>query len=354
VLERLVDILRSPTDGSPLRLSGASGNGNQILTGELIDGDGTRFPIVNGVPRLVPPANYAESFGFQWNRFRRTQLDSHSGVPVSRDRFFRFSGWKPSELRGKRVLDAGCGAGRFAEVALSAGAEVVAIDYSTAVDACWANLGGHPQLHVVQGDIYSLPFARGSFDFVYCFGVLQHTPDVRAALLSLPEQLARGGRLAVDLYWRRRVDYFLPKYWLRPITRRLPKQTVLAAVERAVPRLLPIHTAVGRLPSRRLRRLRALLPITVYNGAFELNGEQKKEWAILDTLDALTPRYDQPQTLRVLRRWLEETGLSSIEVENVGFLVGRARRNVDPRADREKVTDNRIRKGMRADEERGA
>src|SRR4051812_4456113 len=78
-----------------------------------------RYPIVDSVPRFVPQDNYADNFGFQWNRFRKTQLDSHSGKTISADRFVRSTGWTRADLQGKTVLDVGCGAGRFTEVALA-------------------------------------------------------------------------------------------------------------------------------------------------------------------------------------------------------------------------------------------
>jgi SAM-dependent methyltransferase len=82
-------------------------------------------------------------------------------------------------MKGKWVLDAGCGSGRFAEIALATGANVVALDYSSAIDACWNKLKENPNLYVVQSNIYEAPFAPNSFDYVYCLRVLHHTPDVK-------------------------------------------------------------------------------------------------------------------------------------------------------------------------------
>src|SRR4026207_437370 len=56
------------------------------------------YPIVQSVPRFVPQENYSSSFGFQWNRFRRTQLDSTTGQPISSQRFFGQSGWSASDM----------------------------------------------------------------------------------------------------------------------------------------------------------------------------------------------------------------------------------------------------------------
>src|SRR5690606_22398618 len=82
------------------------------------------YPVDRGVPRFVPQDNYAEGFGYQWNRHRLTQLDSHSGLPISRERLFRASRWTAEELRGRQVLECGSGAGRFTEVLCETGAEV--------------------------------------------------------------------------------------------------------------------------------------------------------------------------------------------------------------------------------------
>ena len=193
----LLELLRCPTTGQLLTLEVGGNNSLLINEGWLVSEDGQhRYPIRNGIPRFVPQSNYADNFGMQWNYFRQTQLDSHSGMPISSARFWLATNWAPADLKGRWVLDVGCGAGRFAEVALKAGAKVVALDYSSAVDACYSNLKHHPNLHVVQGDIYALPFALGAFQYVYSLGVLQHTPDVAKAFAALPPMVRGGGSCA--------------------------------------------------------------------------------------------------------------------------------------------------------------
>ena len=122
----LLEKLRCPVTGQCLTLANSKRE-IDLLEGTLISDDGSqRYLICDGIPRFVPESNYADSFGMQWNKFRKTQLDSYSGHPISADRFWSATGWLPTNLKGRWVLDAGCGSGRFAEIALNAGANVVA------------------------------------------------------------------------------------------------------------------------------------------------------------------------------------------------------------------------------------
>jgi SAM-dependent methyltransferase len=304
-------------------LTDAREAGSEIERGRLVCRDCDReYPIVRFVPRFVPERNYAESFGLQWNRFRKTQLDSHTGQPITRDRFLRQTGWQPEQLAGMRVLDVGCGAGRFAEVALSFGARVVAVDFSFAVDACWENLSHHAGLDVIQADVCHLPFQTGRFDFVYCFGVLQHTRKVEQAFMALPMQLRAGGRLAVDVYPKQVTNLLWPKYWLRWITRRMPPATLFGLVRGFVRICWPLSLILGRVPFIG-RKLRHVLPIANYDGVYALTPAQLREWALLDTFDMLAPAHDHPQTARRLTAWLGAAGLRDVEVFRSGILVAR-------------------------------
>ncbi|HKQ13571.1 MAG TPA: methyltransferase domain-containing protein [Steroidobacteraceae bacterium] len=326
----LLLLLRCPRTGQALVLEpgAASSAAGEIDGGWLVTADGAhRYPIRDGIPRFVPASNYADNFGMQWNKFRLTQLDSHSGQSISADRFWKATGWRPAELRGKWVLDVGCGAGRFAEVVLEAGARLVALDYSSAADACFANLRRFPQLHVVQGDVYALPFPPESFDFVYSLGVLQHTPDVHRSFAALPPMVAPGGQLCVDYYWRRIRTMLHLKYALRPITKRMPQQKLFALLEANVPWLLRVSQSVRRVPLIG-RGLQRLVPIVDYTGIYPLNAQQLKEWALLDTFDMFAPAHDNPQTPHRVRAWFDSVGFSDIDVFHEGHLVARGRKPI--------------------------
>src|SRR5260370_19158777 len=154
----------------------------------LVCEDQCSYPRMNGIGRFVPCESYTAAFGLQWNKYRRTQLDSYTGLPLTRDRLRRCIGevlWRA--LPEKQVLEAGCGAGRFTEILLEAGAYVTSVDLSAAVNANQENCpqGGHHR--ILQADILRLPFAPRQFDVVLCLGVIQHTPNPETTIAAVFE-----------------------------------------------------------------------------------------------------------------------------------------------------------------------
>jgi SAM-dependent methyltransferase len=91
----------------------------------------------------------------------------------------------------RRVLDAGCGRGDFAERIASAGVEVVGLDLSERM----AELTRERGIDALVGDISALPFAEGSFDAAAANHVLYHLPDVDRGIAELARVLRPGGRL---------------------------------------------------------------------------------------------------------------------------------------------------------------
>ncbi|MGZ5278735.1 MAG: methyltransferase domain-containing protein, partial [Pseudobdellovibrionaceae bacterium] len=194
-------LLCCPTSGSPLRLGRVDkGDSVRVMDGILIcDANGKEYPVVGGVPRFCPRENYASGFGLEWTKHARTQYDSYSGIPATETRFYGQSKWS-RDLTGEYILEVGSGSGRFTEQAAKSGATVVSLDYSYAVEANFKSNGHRENVLIVQGDIFAMPFAKGFFDKLFCFGVLQHTPDPKAAFKVLPQYLKTGGSFCVDIY----------------------------------------------------------------------------------------------------------------------------------------------------------
>jgi malonyl-CoA O-methyltransferase len=98
------------------------------------------------------------------------------------------------ELNGKRVLDAGCGKGRFAARLLQRypGAHVTGLDISP-------ELLRHvpPQVKTVQRSILDMPFADDAFDCVYCIEALEHVVQIEEGVRELARVLAPGGRFVI-------------------------------------------------------------------------------------------------------------------------------------------------------------
>ena len=214
----------------------------------------------------------------------------------SRDTFVEKTGLSLANLRGKTILDVGCGMGRFTEVVAGAGARVVGIDLSSAVDAAAPNLERFENAAVVQADVFSLPFGPETFDLIYSIGVLHHTPDTREAFRALPGT-AKRGQVAVWLYAR----------MLRWHARDEP---CLSARDDA-PAQGPSPEAVpDRGSARRVQRSGRIGTLVQF--LFPVSNHPHPEWRILDTFDWYSPRYQWTHTDAEVEGWFREAKLENI------------------------------------------
>jgi SAM-dependent methyltransferase len=189
----LLDSLRCPLCKAQLEARGET---------TLVCPQGHAFPVVRGIPRLVPKASLdpaqsrtAEAFGYSWTHYPKQN-------PYTEE---QWRDWveplTPADFAGKDVLDAGCGLAGFAEYARAWGARrVVGADISEAVDAARERLGDRVEL--VQADLYALPFAPGSYDLAYSIGVLHHLPDPEAGFRAVVEKVKPGGLVFAWVYGR--------------------------------------------------------------------------------------------------------------------------------------------------------
>jgi len=286
-----------------------------------------RFPILRSIPRFVPMSNYADGFGLQWTKHARTQYDSVNGTTISRDRFFGQTGW-PQDLRGETILEVGCGAGRFTEPAAATGAMVVSMDLSYSVDANYASHGDRENVLIIQADIHQMPFRETSFDRLFCFGVLQYTPDPARAFFTLPKYVKPGGRLAVDIY--RRWGWFKQltqtRVWIRPLTRRLPPARLSRLVEGYIHLMWPLARLLRSVPAIGRPLIWRLL-VADHSYTYDLPEPLLREWAVLDTFNLLSPPFEHPRTRETVRSWFDEAGLGEVDVwEASALIIGRGKK----------------------------
>jgi SAM-dependent methyltransferase len=271
---------------------------------------GVVFPVIDDVPRFVSSEHYADSFGMQWNIHRQAQLDSHTGIPLSRHRYDLATHW-PENLAGETILEAGSGAGRFTEILAKTGAEVLSFDLSSAVSANHANNGQYPNVLIFQGDIFNIPVREQSMDKVFCLGVIQHTPDPEAAFRSLARYVRPGGQIVIDSYASRLRSVLSWKYVLRPITTRMDKERLYRMISRLAPPMVPLSIFLRRIFGKAGPRM---LPILQYDH-WGLPPDLNREWAIMDTFDMLSPVHDHPQSIETVTRWFKDAGFVDVAIE---------------------------------------
>jgi len=219
---RLLQYLSCPACGGAIILASASEvESEEILTGKLSCTSCARtWPIVRGVPRFAAietvtkdKAATATSFGWQWQHF--TQADERYEQ--------QFLAWiapvTPEFFKDKIVLEGGCGKGRHTQLAARWGAiDVIGVDLSAAVETAFAATRELPNVHIVQADIYALPFA-GVFDYVFSVGVLHHLPDPRGGFKSLASKVKPGGHISAWVYGAENNEWITR--WVNPLRERL-------------------------------------------------------------------------------------------------------------------------------------
>jgi SAM-dependent methyltransferase len=312
---------------------------DEVMEGRFECVCGLEYPIIHGVPRMLPPdllpslrADYPEYF----ERYRRSQPDTpaprteHTAVQRRTQEAFgyewtwaaeyhadNFSDWLPAGIdarrcfTGKLGLEVGCGAGRHAAATSAIAAEHVAVDLSRAVDSAFARTRSLSNCHVVQADALHLPFPQQTFDYVYCLGVIQHMPDPEAGFRALARQPRPGGILLVNVYQASRPVMLFLLECVRKLTTRLSPRAVKQLSVAAG--LAEYGLLVG--PWRQIRSTRAgrllrpLVPSRVEECA-----KDDFHTCVTDWFDRLACPVKKHYRREDLTQWYEDASYSDIAV----------------------------------------
>ena len=281
IAPELLSVLRNPADGSALVVD-AGGVGVKSQDSKA------RWRIIDGIPRFVSD-QHLESFGHQWTTFEVAHDDE------DRATFEAKTGIALNQLRGMRVLDAGCGGGRYSKICGENGAVVVGADHTRAVDKA-RNLCVHLlDVHFVQADLKQLPLEQASFDFVFSIGVMHHDANTRAVFDAVAKMVKPGGRYSVWLYRRNQWWQVLINTGLRALTSRLPAAVLMPFCH--------LGAILGSIP----------MVNRTLNKVVNFSAHPSYENRVCDTFDWWAPRFQYHHTVDELMGWLAEAGFSQMK-----------------------------------------
>lgn len=348
---RLLDMIRCPVDGSEFelevsksrveRIDGAACKrvfgdsadqsaieglyGEEVLEGRLVSRKShNTYPIVDGVPRLIPGApsdptrgskiaseqsakphsdeRSPESFGRQWSNYQFEDHTWFKDLKLRVDEFLRSMAVGADALRGSLLLDAGCGHGALtAAIAGAYGIEAVGMDFTDAVGRAQANrekFAGTcaPFVHYLQGDLLRPSLAPATFDLVHCSGVIHHTPDPHRAFRSLFDTTRPGGRLYVQVYRKREAWVGIPNTIIRSVTTHIPTPWLWNLCVAAA----PIHAGLVRIVAAARGERPMLADATTRERAVSL-------------FDNYSPRYQFRYHAAEIRSFFEDARMDAIE-----------------------------------------
>lgn len=311
----LLSFLLCPQCRSSLKLDSVTEKEGEILSGTLRCTCGINYSICNGIPRFTSSkGEYVRIYAEMEKSCSRypfvpgNQLRQIYTVEEWTQKQFELqtNGLPLEKLRGKLILDVGCGGGRFLKLFHKAGARVIGVDLlSQRVEQslCFLKEGGITEVALVQGDIFALPFQDRVFDFVFSNGVLHHTPDPKAAFAKLTQLAKPGGLLSIWVYSLERPLQRL-RAFPSAITSRLP---ILLLIGICLPLVLlkPLVYRQDGKPRKVLGHLRWLLFIPWH---------PDWRWRLQSVLDYWGPRYQWRYKTQQVLEWFQEAGLINLQV----------------------------------------
>ncbi|WP_010583438.1 class I SAM-dependent methyltransferase [Schlesneria paludicola] len=249
----------------------------------------SRDPVVDDIPRFTRDQHLA-SFGRQWNKYEVAHDDE------DRATFQAKTGTSLSDLIGLRILDAGCGGGRYSKVCGEAGATVIGADHTAAVLKARELCAHLPSVNFVQADLKQLPFAPASFDFVFSIGVMHHDADTKSVFDAVAKMVKPGGRYSVWLYRQN-------QWWQEGINDALRQRTTRMAPEK-LERWCEWGAWLGGLP----------VVNKTLNKVVNFSAHPNHENRVCDTFDWFAPQYQYHHTVEELCSWFDAAGFVNLRV----------------------------------------
>jgi SAM-dependent methyltransferase len=327
----LLPLLACPLSGTSLdcRVISSDPDSGEIMEGILLSPMGPAYPVRKGVPRLLPDAieehseflkqhlsdfeerrqkvsiqfsteiQLAErknrrsraSFSTEWKDHQYDESFTWNQDAAGQEQqFYSECAESADSISGKLILDAGCGNGQLAMRLAKAGARVLAMDFSEAVEMA-AAVNPYVDCHFMQADVEFPPLQREIFSLIYCSGVLIHTRNTRNSFQGLLPYLTVNGRLSIWVYRRR-------EEWLHRLFNQVREQT--SRLPEGIQ--LPFLRFLVFYPALLIKRWK--------------NNPQPSSGLWVEVLDWFTPEYRHEHQEEEVILWFQEAGLQGISISD--------------------------------------
>ena len=260
------------------------------------------YPETNGVIRMLPPLNGSErqtqgAFDFEHRRYEAARYLRVS--PALVESWLKDVGLPRGYFKGLRILDVGCGTGRWSYAMAALGARVTAVDFSdVAVQVTREITHGMGAVEVIQANLFHLPFNAQQFDFVVSWGVLHHTIDTASAFHMIARLVRPGGILYVMVYEQRNPVKVWGTELLRMVLRRLPPETR--------------YRFCGRLIIRNKFVFQLLRGIVACVPSDNLSDARDAETVQFGLYDWYSPSYNHLHRIEEVRQWFTKDGFEDL------------------------------------------
>ena len=322
---KFLKYLRCPKTRKKLKLDTTEVRKSGYVVSGSLSTSSTTYPIINGIPRFVDAEKYADSFGFEWTRFPDLQFDrnnlSTEFEGYTEEMFFKATGFSKDEIKGKTIVEFGCGAGRFLDVIRKRGGIAIGMDLSAAVESARRNFQEDTDVLIVQGDILDPPFVDDSFDAGYSIGVLHHTPAPPKGVHALVRSVKHGGEIGICVY-DKESGYNSPAiFWYRKFFTVMKKKF---GIKVGLQLALGYSYAAAyffHFILKGLQKIPFLGPsLASFIRYFFIASSDLSEarWRTLDTFDSITPEFASTHTPLEVSFWLQSAGCSEVSQQPWG------------------------------------
>ena len=270
----------------------------------------------DGIYILDKDDDYTKNFGKQWKDYNTTQIDSFNNFDISKNFLKKIIFSEIKNLKAKNILEIGCGAGRFTEYLAPISNICVSIDLSSAI---YYNVAKNSKnLFLIKADFLKL-ISKKKFDVVICRGVLQHTPNPFHSILKLYEFIGKKGVVFFDIYLTPKIGLFHPKYffWRPLINKFYTYENFEIFLKKNIKVLLSIKRKIKYIFFNSNFISDIFIPVWDYKDKLVLNEKQLEDWAILDTLDGIYAKYDNPINKKKLLIFLKKNSIKLLKINNI-------------------------------------